>query len=300
MERSVVQDALRGVVGIPLAPFDDAGELDLEALEANVSFLLDGGIRAIAPGGNTGEFYALSPAEYATCVARTVALCCEAGAVAIVGVGYDLSTATAAARAAADAGAGAVMVHQPPHPHVTEGGLLDYYEHLGAASPLPIVPYVSRPTLSTAGIRALVERVRPAGIKYAVNDLQAFAHAVVADPEQSTVWVCGSAERWAPFFWPAGAEGFTSGLVNVTTELPLQLLDALRSGNRSRARELWARIEPFEALRAGQSDGVNVAVVKEAVRQAGRPAGDVRPPATPVGEGERHRIAELLAEWGLL
>jgi 4-hydroxy-tetrahydrodipicolinate synthase len=112
-------------------------------------------------------------------------------------------------------------------------------------------------------------------------------------------WVCGTAERWAPYFFAVGAEGFTSGLVNVTAGPSRALLEALRSGDRTAARRAWASILPFEELRARRRDGFNVSVVKEALRQLGRPAGPVRPPASEVGPDERREIAAVLHTFGL-
>jgi 4-hydroxy-tetrahydrodipicolinate synthase len=138
-------------------------------------------------------------------------------------------------------------------------------------------------------------------VKYAVNDLPGFAEAVAAASGRAeVVWVCGTAERWAPFFFAAGAEGFTSGLVNVTGDLSRALLVALRAGDRWAAQAAWSAILPFEQLRARKSEGYNVSVVKEAIRQLGRPAGPVRPPASEVGPAEQGEITAFLRAAGLL
>jgi len=84
-----------------------------------------------------------------------------------------------------------------------------------------------------------------AGVKYAVPDVIAFAD-IVADTgyggAERLVWVCGLAESWAPFFWVAGAEGFTSGLASVAPELSLRLFDELDAGNPGSAMRVWRRL----------------------------------------------------------
>lgn len=281
-----------------ITAFDESDAVDLDGVEATAAFLVAGGIPAVVPLGNTGEFYGLTDVERRVVVEATVRTVAGRGAV-IVGVGLSATTAAEAARHAADVGADAVMVHQPANPFVTGHGLCAYYESIAAASGLPLVPYVKHPALTLDEIVAIAELSDVVGIKYAVNDLPLFAHAVERTRGESVVWICGTAETWAPFFFSAGAEGFTSGLVNVTTSLSLELLDALRDGDRDRALDVWAHIRPFEELRARRGEGYNVAIVKEALRQLGRPAGAVRPPASAAGLAERQAITTLLDTWGL-
>jgi 4-hydroxy-tetrahydrodipicolinate synthase len=137
-------------------------------------------------------------------------------------------------------------------------------------------------------------------VKWGLNDLPGFARAVAATAGRSPVrWICGTAEMWAPFFWAAGAVGFTSGLVNVISGPSFALLGALERGERAATLATWDAIRPFEQLRTRRSDGWNVAVVKAAMRLVGRPAGPVRPPSSPVGEAEEREIAGILAAWGV-
>ncbi len=299
MTQSELRECLRGISAVMITPFDESGAVDLGGVEATADFLVRGGMRTIVPLGNTGEFYGLTTAEARAVVEATVGAV-DARAAVVVGVGHSPVEAGVAAEHAADVGADAAMVHQPANPYVTDDGLRAYYATVSERSGLPLVPYVKTPALRLDELVAVAALPGVAGIKYAVNDLPLFASAVARTRDSSsTVWVCGTAETWAPFFFAAGAEGFTSGLVNVTTGPSLALLDALRDGDRERALELWAGIRPFEELRALHGDGFNVSVVKEALRQLGRPAGGVRPPASAVGAGERRAIASLLAAWEL-
>lgn len=299
MNRAELQDRLRGISAVMVTAFDEeTGAVDLDGVEATAEFLVAGGMRTIVPIGNTGEFYGLTVDERRSVVEATVRT--VAGrAVVVVGVGLSPDEAGAAARHAADAGADAVMVHQPASPYATGAGLCAYYQTVARASGLPLIPYVKTPALRLDDLVAISELPGVVGIKHAVNDLPLFASAVERTRDSPVVWVCGTAETWAPFFFAAGAQGFTSGLVNVTTGLSLDLLVALRQGDPERAMAVWAQIRPFEELRALHGDGFNVSVVKEALRQLGRPAGGVRPPASPVGPEESRAIAALLEAWEL-
>jgi 4-hydroxy-tetrahydrodipicolinate synthase len=299
MTQSELQECLRGISAVMITPFDDdTGAVDLAGVQATAEFLVAGGMKSIVPLGNTGEFYGLTAGEARAVVEATVAAVAGRAAV-VVGVGLSPVEAGIAAEHAGDVGADAVMVHQPANPYTTGEGLRAYYDAVSRRSGLPLVPYVKTPSLRLDDLVEVATLPEVAGIKYAVNDLPLFASAVERTRGSAVVWVCGTAETWAPFFFAAGAEGFTSGLVNVTTGPSLALLEALRQGDREGAFAIWARIRPFEELRALHGDGFNVSVVKEAVRQLGRPAGGVRPPASAVGPEESRTISGLLEAWQL-
>jgi len=58
-----LRQALAPVVVVPVTPLHADGNPDWDAYAALTRRLIDGGITVITPNGNTGEFYALSPAE---------------------------------------------------------------------------------------------------------------------------------------------------------------------------------------------------------------------------------------------
>lgn len=97
----------------------------------------------------------------------------------------------------------------------------------------------------------------------------------------------------APFFWLAGAHGFTSGFANVEPSVPLALLAALN--NRDEAGALVEATAPFEALRARRAGAANIGVVKEAMLQRGHLAcAHVRPPLSPLPKEEQPVVRAAL------
>jgi 4-hydroxy-tetrahydrodipicolinate synthase len=112
-------------------------------------------------------------------------------------------------------------------------------------------------------------------------------------------WLAGAAELTAPGYWVYGAHGFTSGLANVTPELPLAMLDALRANDFGQAMKVWEKARRFEELRAADASADNVSVVKEALAQLGLCRADVRPPSRPLPPHITDEIAGILAGWGL-
>ena len=231
-----LRQALATVVVVPVTPLHADGNPDWAAYAALTRRLIDGGITVITPNGNTGEFYALSQAE-ARQVVETAAAASNGQAELLAGVGHDIATAVEAAGHARDHGARMIMIHQPVHPYVSREGWIDYHAAIASNVPdLGIVLYLRNERITGADIAALADRApNVIGVKYGVRDASTFA-AVARDAGiDRFTWLAGAAELTAPAYWACGAHGFTSGLANVTPELPLAMLDALR-GQRLRPR----------------------------------------------------------------
>ncbi|MET7388807.1 dihydrodipicolinate synthase family protein [Streptomyces sp. NPDC005529] len=294
------RSALAEVVAIPVTPFAEDGTIDRDTHRALLRRLIDGGVRTLTPNGNTGEFYALTPEERRTVMELTAE---EAGdrAAVLAGVGHDVPTAVASARHAAALGAGMVMVHQPVHPYVSEGGWVDYHRAVAESVPaLGVVPYIRNPLLPGERLAELADACpNVIGVKYAVPDAARFAAFARDAGLERFVWVAGLAEPYAPSYFSAGATGFTSGLVNVAPTLSLNMIEALRSGDYPAAMKVWEQIRRFEELRGANASANNVTVVKEALASLGLCRRDVRPPSRPLAESERSEVAAIAAGWPL-
>jgi 4-hydroxy-tetrahydrodipicolinate synthase len=295
-----LRSALATVVVVPVTPFRADGSADWDTYAALTGRLIDGGITAITPNGNTGEFYALSQAE-ARQATETAARVAAGRAELLAGVGHDIATAVEAARHAADHGVRMVMIHQPVHPYVSAEGWIDYHVAIAGAVPdLGVVLYLRTPRITGAHIAELADRApNVIGVKYGVRDATVFA-AVARDAGLDRfTWLAGAAELTAPSYWVAGAHGFTSGLANVAPEIPLAMLTALRENDLGAAMKIWESARRFEELRLADSSADNVSVVKEALAQLGLCRADVRPPSRPLPPAVKAEIAGILASWGM-
>lgn len=292
------RNALRGISGVHVTPFDAEDRIQPEVLRAVVERLAAAGIDNIVTAGNTGEFYALEPHEIVAVYGHAVQAAAGRSAVT-AGVGRSQKEACALARAAAAAGADAVMIHQPPDPFASPEGMVAYVHAVAEASPLPAVLYVRRDIFSEEDFARLLDHPNVIGMKYAVPEVPKLAERLRLAEPMGKILVCGLAEPWAPAFHAAGALGFTSGLVNVLPELSLSVRDALARGDYVAARAACERIADFEALRAMQGNGWNVTVVKEAMRRMGFAVGPARAPATAELPAQyAQRLEAILALWG--
>ena len=284
------------VVAVPPTPFLEDGALDDVGFERVLNRAVEGGLRAVTIAGNTGEFGALSSSEIGRLV--EIAAATLAGrAVLLVGIGGDLSTARQVASKAAAAGAFGVMVHEPAGPFRSSEGWIRYHAELAAAVPdLAVVPYIRDPAIRPEDLHALVAAApNVIAVKYAVPDPVRFAEIVGRGPR--LLWICGLAERWAPFFWPAGATAFTSGLALVEPRLSLELLEHLRGHRMREVLATWSLVAPFEALRARNNGAANVPAIKEALALRIGIGRTVRPPISELGSEDRREISRILASW---
>jgi 4-hydroxy-tetrahydrodipicolinate synthase len=298
MNLQEIRSALRTVCAIPITPFRQDRSIDFERFRYLVTRMVDGGIRVVTPNGNTSEFYSLTSIEHRRQLeeAAVGVAASRNKALVLAGIGFDTQTAIEMAELAQVIGAQAVMVHQPVHPYRSDDGWIAYHKSIADAIPdMGIVPYVRDAAISGATIRRLAETCSNfVGIKYAVPNPPLFTKIVQEVGAERLAWICGIAESWAPFFWVGGAQGFTSGLVNLTSHLSLEMQTALEAGNYSRAIEIWAQVKPFEDLRARRDNANNVSAVKEAMAQMGLCERTVRPPISELPEAERAEVSQIL------
>jgi 4-hydroxy-tetrahydrodipicolinate synthase len=295
-----LQRVLATAVVVPVVPYQADKNPDWDTYATLISRLIEGGITVITPNGNTGEFYALNPAE-ARQALETAARAASGRAEILAGVGHDIRTATEAARHAREHGARMIMIHQPVHPYVSAEGWIDYHAAIANALPdLGVVLYIRDERRTGAHIAALADRApNIIGVKYGVRDATRFA-AVARDAGLDRLtWLAGAAELTAPAFWAVGARGFTSGLANVHPSLALGMIEALRKGDFDEAMTVWQSARRFEELRLADSSADNVSVVKEALAQLGLCRADVRPPSRPLPEEIKSEISGILKSWGL-
>ncbi len=291
------RQALHGISGVPVTAYEAGGEVDIGVTTEVYARVARAGIHNIVAAGNTGEFYALTPAEILR-VYEAAIKGVDGKAPVTAAIGRSQREALAMARQAREMGASAVMSHQPVDPFAAPQSQIDYFLGLADGSELPLVAYVRADGFSVDDMVRLASHPNVAGIKFATTDIMLLSRAIAASDPKGALYVCGLAESWAPAFSAVGARGFTSGLVNVAPQFSLQVHEVLTSGDFSAARKVVDKIELFERLRTRYRNGANVTVVKEAMEILGLRVGPVRAPGLArLDEQDRKTLEGLLASW---
>jgi 4-hydroxy-tetrahydrodipicolinate synthase len=294
-----LRQALTGISGILVTPFDNDDQIAPERLKPIVDRCGGAGVHLLVANGNTGEFYGLNTREAEAMVHAAAEHI--AGRIPLIGgVGRSIGDACALARAARAAGAQLLMVHQPPDPFVAPRGVVAYLQRVAEAGDgLPLMLYLRNDGIGLDAIEQLCRVPGVAGVKWACPTPLRLAEAIRRGGPD-IVWVDGLAEPWAPPLYAVGARGFTSGLINVWPEHSVRIHRALDSGDYRKAMELIDVMAAFEDIRAEEQNGTNVTVVKAALQLLGDDCGPTRPPsAWPLTEAQMSKLRARLQAWGL-
>lgn len=193
------RQALHGISGVPVTAYEAGGEVDIGVTTEVYARVARAGIHNIVAAGNTGEFYALTPAEILR-VYEAAIKGVDGKAPVTAAIGRSQREALAMARQAREMGASAVMSHQPVDPFAAPQSQIDYFLGLADGSELPLVAYVRADGFSVDDMVRLASHPNVAGIKFATTDIMLLSRAIAASDPKGALYVCGLAESWAPPF----------------------------------------------------------------------------------------------------
>ena len=285
---------LKGILTALVTPFDDRGEVDLEALERLVEDQIAHGVHGFVPTGSTGEYYAMTAEERATvlrCVQQVVG---KRGQLIAGCNGGSTREVIRHAATAKQLGYDAILLPPPYYSLPSQEELLAHYRAVLAAVDVEIVLY-------NFPLRAGVE------IGYGVLDALADEPRVIAIKESSGSLIraieinrrygakyqlsCGSDDQAFDFFlW--GATSWICGPANCLAKPTVEFYRAFAAGDIKGAQAVMRKMYPAMAnLEAGKF----VQKVKYGCGLAGLPVGEPRGPLLPLGAAERKEVAGLLA-----
>ncbi|MER8006323.1 MULTISPECIES: 5-dehydro-4-deoxyglucarate dehydratase [unclassified Streptomyces] len=288
-----------GPLFFPVTAYRPDGSLDLGAYRTHVRQGVEAGAAAVFACCGTGEFHALTPEEFQTCVRAAVEE--TAGRVPVVaGAGYGTALAVRYARLAEDAGADGLLAMPPYLVVAGQEGLLRHYREVAAATALPVIVYQRDNALFTP--ETVVELARTDGIigfKDGLGDLdlmQRVISAVRTETSGDFLYFNGlpTAEQTQLAYRAIGVPLYSSAVFCFAPELALAFHAALNSGDDTTARRLLDGFyRPFVELRA-QGRGYAVSLVKAGVRLRGLDVGEVRPPLHEPTEDHVKQLARLI------
>jgi dihydrodipicolinate synthase/N-acetylneuraminate lyase len=286
---------MRGVL-LPLTTsFTETGEIELARLRENIAAYNKTKIRGYVLLGSTGERVHLDEREYLQIV-ESARDAVPTDRRFIVGAGQQSTTGTInEIRKAAQRGADAVLVITPHYYRsaINQKTLLDYYNAVADASPVPVLLY-SMPALTGIKIEPetiarLSEHPNIAGAKDSSNDIAGFSETVRLCADDFAV-MTGNGTVWLEAL-RAGATGGILAVGCVVPEACIEIFRAGATGDDHRADELQAKLTP---LAAAVTTRFGIGGLKAALDLVGFNGGQVRAPLQMPDEAARREIAALL------
>lgn len=238
-------DKITGLIDAPFTPFYENGEVNLEPIEQYAKMLAKNGLKGVFINGSSGEGYMLTEDERMRLAERWVEVAPE-GFKVIVHVGS--TCVKSSERLAAHAqkigafGIGAMATPFPKIGRIEE--LVKYCEEIAAAAPeLPFyyyhIPAFNGAYLSMLDFLKAVDGRIPnfAGIKYTYESLYEYNQCRLYANGKFDM-LHGQDETILPCLAMGGAQGGIGGTTNYNGRCLVGILDAWKSGDLEKAREL--------------------------------------------------------------
>jgi len=238
-------DKITGLIDAPFTPFYENGEVNLEPIEQYAKMLAKNGLKGVFINGSSGEGYMLTEDERMRLAERWVEVAPE-GFKVIVHVGS--TCVKSSERLAAHAqkigafGIGAMATPFPKIGRIEE--LVKYCEEIAAAAPeLPFyyyhIPAFNGAYLSMLDFLKAVDGRIPnfAGIKYTYESLYEYNQCRLYANGKFDM-LHGQDETILPCLAMGGAQGGIGGTTNYNGRCLVWILDAWKSGEFEKAREL--------------------------------------------------------------
>ena len=282
------------VITAMVTPFDDRGELDLDAAVELANWLGENGSNGLVLCGTSGESPTLTESEELV-LFRTVR-----GAVSvpvIAGAGSN-STATAVeqTRRASELGVDAILSVTPYYNRPSQAGLDAHFRAVAAATDLPVIlydiPVRTGRKIDTDTMLGLAHDVpNIVGVKDASGDPTETARLIASAPSAFEVY-SGDDAQTLPLL-AVGAVGVISVASHWVGRQMGEMIDAFEKGDVSTARRINAGLLDSYDYESSP-DAVNPVPTKTMLRVLGLKVGSCRPPMGPAPDDLEDRARRVL------
>jgi 4-hydroxy-tetrahydrodipicolinate synthase len=286
-----------GIIPAVVVPFAADDSIDVAALQANVTHLLDGGVHGLIVNGTMGEAGSLSAEERGQVIEAVVAHV-DGRVPVTVGVSAGATAQSVAyAEQARALGAHGVMCLPPLLYGGTADELAAHYAAVAEAAGLPVMAY-NNPEAS--GIDLLPEVIAQLAAAVpgivAVKECSSDARRIAALLGATELEVLVGGDDWALEGFAAGASGWVSGVANVVPAECVELQALVEAGRLPEARALYQRLLPLARL---DMTPWLVQYFKGAMDAVGLTGGPSRPPRGPLTADRQAVLDEAVAALGL-
>jgi 4-hydroxy-tetrahydrodipicolinate synthase len=288
----------KGSMTAIITPFRD-GHVDEKTLRSLVDWQIANGTDAIVVCGTTGEAATLAFEEQRAVIETAVNQ--ASGRIPVIAGASSNATATAIklARQARDAGADGMLQATPYYNKPMQEGLYQHFRAISEMVNLPMILYnvpgrtavnmLPETTARLARIDSIV------GIKEACGDIRQIKEIIALVPRDFAVYSGDDAMNLE--IYRAGSAGAISVTANIAPDRVAAVWDAHASGDDDAAAN---QQEQLQNLNEAMFIETNPIPVKTALALMGRCREEFRLPLTPMGEGHRQELEDVLGEYGLI
>ncbi len=286
-----------GLLSFPVTHFGENLEFKPKPYQEHIAWLLSHEPAGLFAAGGTGEFFSLTPTEFAAVVQAAVAQ--TAGQVPVLaGCGYGTAMAKEFARAAAESGADGILLLPPYLVNAEQSGLAAHVEAVCATTKLGVIMYNrDNAVLDDATLERLCQRCpNLVGFKDGVGDIERMTK-IYSRLGNRLTYIGGlpTAETFALPYLEMGVTTYSSAIFNFLPNFAIDFYAAVRSRDHAKVfASLREFVLPYIEIR-NRRKGYAVSIVKAGMKAIGRPAGPVRSPLTDLTPAELEELTRLIA-----
>jgi 4-hydroxy-tetrahydrodipicolinate synthase len=279
-----------------VTPFDERGDLDLDAAVELANWLVENGSDGLVLAGTTGESPTLTESEELV-LFRTVR---DAVSVPVVAGAGSNSTASAVeqTRRASETGVDAILSVAPYYNRPSQAGLDAHFRAVAGATDLPVILYdipgrTGRKIATETILRLAHEVPNIVGLKDAAGDPGETARVIAQAPSGFEVY-SGDDPLTLPLL-ALGAVGVISVASHWVGRQMGEMIEAFEKGDVATARRINAGLIASYDFETGD-DAPNPIPTKTLLRVLGLKVGECRPPMGPAPEGLADRARRVLED----
>jgi 5-dehydro-4-deoxyglucarate dehydratase len=289
-----------GLLSFPITDFDAQGDFVPSSYAARLEWLAPYGASALFVAGGTGEFFSLTPEDYAK-VVKVAVETCRGKVPVLAGAGGPTRTAIAFAQQAERLGAHGILLM--PH-YLTEASQDGLVEHVAAVCnsvKFGVVVYNRNVCkLNAESLLQLADRCpNLIGFKDGVGEIESMVSIRRKLGDRFT-YLGGlpTAEVYAAAYKALGVPVYSSAVFNFIPKTAIEFYEALRTDDTATTERLIDNFFlPYLAIR-NRKAGYAVSIVKAGATLVGHSAGPVRPPLVDLSPQEMEQLDVLIKSLG--
>ncbi len=289
-----------GLLSFPVTDFDAQGNFRPDIYVERLEWLAPYGATALFAAGGTGEFFSLTPDDYANVIRTAVETC--AGKVPILaGAGGPTRTAIAYAKEAQRLGAKGVLLMPHYLTEACEAGIAAHVEEVCKAIDIGVIVYNRANSRLTADmLERLADRCpNLIGFKDGVGEIENMVRIRRRLGDRlSYLGGLPTAEVYAAAYKALGVPVYSSAVFNFIPKTAMDFYRAIAADDHATVGKLLDEFFlPYLEIRNRRA-GYAVSIVKAGAKLVGHDAGPVRAPLTDLDAQELEQLDALIRKLG--